>query len=111
MAFRFTDARPGRPDQRAIYALQLALVLVFVDAVTIFIPQGEFGIYGVFTLAMMQYGTVPATVWLLLVGMGATAALIDGGLRPVGRSRASWRACWAGTRLPAGLAASPPRCR
>ncbi|WP_153161338.1 branched-chain amino acid ABC transporter permease [Zoogloea sp. 1C4] len=64
----------------AIYALlALALVLVFAVTRVIFIPQGEFVAYGALTLAMMQAGTVPATVWLL-AGMGATAALIDGGL-------------------------------
>jgi branched-chain amino acid transport system permease protein len=63
----------------AIYALlALALVLVFAVTRVIFIPQGEFVAYGALTLAMMQSGAVPATVWLL-VAMGAAVTLIDGG--------------------------------
>ncbi len=62
----------------AIYALlALALVLVFAVTRVIFIPQGEFVAYGALTLAMMQGGHVPATVWLL-VAMGAAGALLDG---------------------------------
>jgi branched-chain amino acid transport system permease protein len=63
----------------AIYALlALALVLVFAVTRVIFIPQGEFVAYGALTLAMLQGGAVPATVWLLVI-MGALAAVIDGG--------------------------------
>ena len=62
----------------AIYALlALALVLVFAVTRVIFIPQGEFVAYGALTLGMMQSGTVPATVWLL-VALGAGAAVADG---------------------------------
>ncbi|NMG68085.1 branched-chain amino acid ABC transporter permease [Azoarcus indigens] len=62
----------------AIYALlALALVLVFAVTRVIFIPQGEFVAYGALTLAMVQAGTVPATVWLLL-GMGVFAAGLEG---------------------------------
>ncbi|MBR0567162.1 branched-chain amino acid ABC transporter permease [Azoarcus sp. L1K30] len=62
----------------AIYALlALALVLVFAVTRVIFIPQGEFVAYGALTLAMLQGGAIPATVWLLVI-MGALAAVIDG---------------------------------
>ena len=62
----------------AIYALlALALVLVFAVTRVIFIPQGEFVAYGALTLAMLQGGAIPATVWLLVV-MGALVAVIDG---------------------------------
>jgi len=62
----------------AIYALlALALVLVFAVTRVICIQQGEFVAYGALTLAMMQSGTVPATVWLL-VAMGVAVAVIDG---------------------------------
>ncbi|ANQ83402.1 branched-chain amino acid ABC transporter permease [Azoarcus olearius] len=62
----------------AIYALlALALVLVFAVTRVIFIPQGEFVAYGALTLAMLQAGAVPATVWLL-AGLGAVAAVLDG---------------------------------
>lgn len=62
----------------AIYALlALALVLVFSVTRVIFIPQGEFVAYGALTLASLQAGKVPGTIWLL-VGLGTTIALIDG---------------------------------
>lgn len=52
----------------AIYALlALATVLVFAVTRVIFIPQGEFVAYGALTLALLQLGQVPGTVWLLLV--------------------------------------------
>ena len=51
----------------AVYALLgLATVLVFTVTRVIFIPQGEFVAYGALTLAMLQTGKVPGTVWLLL---------------------------------------------
>src|SRR5450830_1803811 len=62
----------------AIYALlALALVLVFAVTRVIFIPQGEFVAYGALTLASLQAGKVPGTLWLL-VGLGTTIALLDG---------------------------------
>ncbi len=62
----------------AIYALlALALVLVFTVTRVIFIPQGEFVAYGALTLAALQAGKVPGTIWLL-VGLGATIAVLDG---------------------------------
>ena len=51
----------------AIYGLMaLALVLVFSVTRVIFIPQGEFVAFGALTMAMMQTGRVPTTLWLLL---------------------------------------------
>jgi branched-chain amino acid transport system permease protein len=51
----------------AIYALlALALVLVFAVTRVIFIPQGEFVSYGALTLASLQLGNRPGTLWLLL---------------------------------------------
>lgn len=51
----------------AIYALlALALVLVFAVTRVIFIPQGEFVAYGALTLASLQLGNRPGTLWLLL---------------------------------------------
>ncbi|MCB2023030.1 MAG: branched-chain amino acid ABC transporter permease [Rhizobacter sp.] len=61
----------------AIYALMgLALVLVFAVTRVIFIPQGEFVAYGALTLAMLQLGRLPGTVWLLLA-MALFATLLD----------------------------------
>ena len=61
----------------AIYALlALALVLVFAVTRVIFIPQGEFVAFGALTLASLQTGKLPGTLWLLL-GMGAVITLIE----------------------------------
>jgi branched-chain amino acid transport system permease protein len=61
----------------AIYALvALALVLVFSVTRIIFIPQGEFVAFGALTLASMQMGKVPGTVWLLLL-MAVAVAVLD----------------------------------
>lgn len=62
----------------AIYALLgLATVLVFTVTRIIFIPQGEFVAYGALTLAILQTGQIPGTVWLLLI-LAVVAALMDG---------------------------------
>jgi branched-chain amino acid transport system permease protein len=56
----------------AIYALMaLATVLVFAVTRVIFIPQGEFVAFGALTLALLQAGKVPGTVWFLLVLVAA----------------------------------------
>jgi branched-chain amino acid transport system permease protein len=61
----------------AIYALLgLATVLVFTVTRVIFIPQGEFVAYGALTLAILQTGKVPGTVWLLLI-LAVVAALMN----------------------------------
>jgi branched-chain amino acid transport system permease protein len=61
----------------AIYALvALALVLVFSVTRIIFIPQGEFVAFGALTLASLQTGKVPGTVWLLLL-LAVAAAVLD----------------------------------
>jgi branched-chain amino acid transport system permease protein len=61
----------------AIYALlALAIVLVFAITRVIFIPQGEYVAYGALTLAMLQLGKTPGTVWLLLA-LAALAAAIE----------------------------------
>ena len=61
----------------AIYALlALALVLVFAVTRVIFIPQGEFVAYGALTLASLQAGQAPGTLWLLLA-MGAAVTALD----------------------------------
>lgn len=61
----------------AVYALlALATVLLFAVTRVIFIPQGEFVAFGALTLALLQTGKVPGTVWFLLLLAGA-AALLD----------------------------------
>ena len=47
--------------------LAIALVLVFAVTRIIFIPQGEFVVFGALTLAMLQQGKIPGLVWLLLL--------------------------------------------
>ena len=61
----------------AIYALlALATVLVFAVTRIIFIPQGEFVAFGALTMALLQAGQRPGTVWLLLI-MAAAVAVLD----------------------------------
>jgi len=61
----------------AIYALMsLALVLVFAVTRIIFVPQGEFLAYGALTLASLEAGKVPGTIWLL-AALGAAAFAFD----------------------------------
>jgi len=58
----------------AVYALlALATVLVFAVTRVIFIPQGEYVAFGALTLALLQTGKVPGTVWFLLVLAGVVA--------------------------------------
>ncbi len=61
----------------AIYALlALALVLVFAVTRVIFIPQGEYVALGALTLASLQAGRMPGTVWLLL-GAGVLVTAVE----------------------------------
>ncbi len=74
----------------AIYALlALSLVLVFAVTRVVFIPQGEFVAYGALTMASLQLGKTPLTIWFLLA-LAVMVALLDlvAGLRagrPVSR--------------------------
>ena len=62
----------------AIYALlALALLLVFTVTRIIFVPQGEFISYAALSLALLQAGRLPGTVFVLVIG-GLVAALFDG---------------------------------
>ncbi|WP_309573158.1 branched-chain amino acid ABC transporter permease [Deinococcus sp.] len=62
----------------AVYALlALALVLVFAVTRVIFIPQGEFVVFGTLTLASFQLGKVPGTLGLLL-SLLTVAAVMEG---------------------------------
>ncbi len=76
----------------AIYALvALALVLVFAVTRVVFIPQGEFVAFGALTMALLQAGRLPGTVWLLLL-MAALVAVLDA----LQARREAWpRARWA----------------
>lgn len=60
----------------SIYALiALALVLVFLVTRILFVPQGEFVSFSALTLAAFNIGQVPATIWILLGGAVASAAM------------------------------------
>src|SRR6188508_1747724 len=73
----------------AIYALlALALLLVFAVTRVIFVPQGEFISYAALSLALLQAGRLPGTVYVLVIG-GLVAALFDSVLAI--RERAWWR--------------------
>src|SRR5690242_12293491 len=73
----------------AIYALlALALVLVFSVTRVIFVPQGELVAFGALSLALMQAGRVPPTLWLLLVL--AAVALVVEALRAWRRLPVDW---------------------
>jgi branched-chain amino acid transport system permease protein len=51
----------------AIYALlSVALVLIFTVTRVIFVPQGEFVAFAALTMAALDAGSMPGTVWLLL---------------------------------------------
>jgi branched-chain amino acid transport system permease protein len=60
----------------AVYVLlALALVLVFTVTRIIFIPQGEFVAFAALTLAMLENGRFPGTVWLVLAAGLAVCAM------------------------------------
>jgi branched-chain amino acid transport system permease protein len=61
----------------AIYALlSLALVLVFAVTRVIFIPQGEFVAYGALSMAAINSGNLPPTMWLVVI-LGIVVAALD----------------------------------
>jgi branched-chain amino acid transport system permease protein len=66
-----------------IYGLiAIALVLVFAVTRILFLPQGEFVTFGALTLAMLQDGRTPGSVWLLLaLAVCATATELFDRLR------------------------------
>jgi branched-chain amino acid transport system permease protein len=67
----------------AIYALlALALLLVFTVTRVIFVPQGDFITFAAMSLAMLEAGRVPGTIWILVIGGLAAAAIeVAGALR------------------------------
>jgi branched-chain amino acid transport system permease protein len=78
----------------AIYGLMaLALVLVFSVTRVIFIPQGEFVAFGALTMAMMQAGRMPTTLWLLLA-LAAAVLVVE-----LVRWRAGGLVSWPATLL------------
>ena len=75
----------------AIYALvAIALVLVFAVTRVVFIPQGEYIAFGALTMAIMQTGKTPGTVWLLLLLTAIAVAM---------EIVAAWRGQWPMRRV------------
>ncbi len=90
----------------AIYALlAAALVLVFSVTRVIFIPQGEFVAFGALTLASLQAGKVPGTLWLLAATGVAVAAADTLRLVRAGAARRLPRALVTSLGPPAALGA------
>ena len=92
----------------AIYVLvALGIVLVFLVTRIIFVPFGDLVAYGALTLAAIQAGERPGTIWLLL-GLAALAFLVEAGsLLRRGAAHRLPRAALAWLLLPAlpGVAA------
>ena len=60
-----------------IYALlSLSILLVFLVTRVLWVPAGEFLVFGALTLASLQQGQVPGTVWLA-AALGVTTALVE----------------------------------
>ena len=60
----------------AIYALlALALLLVFAVTRVIFVPQGEFITFAALSLALIESGRTPGTIYILVFGGLAAAAM------------------------------------
>jgi branched-subunit amino acid ABC-type transport system permease component len=77
----------------AIYALLgLAIVLVFSVTRVIMVPQGEFVTFGALTLAMLQAGRIPGTLWLLLA---ATLWVLGGLLIKLAIGKARFNSAYA----------------
>lgn len=73
----------------AIYALvALALVLVFAVTRVILVCQGDFVVYSALTLATLQAGVLPGTLWLLL-GCSLAGCALDCAIAL--RHRHAWR--------------------
>lgn len=60
-----------------IYALlALSILVVFIVTRVLWVPAGEFLVFGALTLALLQQGRVPGTVWLLSA-LGVATALLE----------------------------------
>ncbi len=69
-------AQDGLTNGAIYLLLAVALILVFGVTRIVLIPQGEFVSYGALTLASLQLGVMPGTVWLLLI-MASIAAVME----------------------------------
>lgn len=89
----------------AVYALlAIAIVLVFAVTRILFIPQGEFVVFGALTMVAVQAGQFPRLVWLA-VALGLLEAVADGWAFARGKQRGSRRAMALKAALPLAVAA------
>jgi len=91
----------------AIYMLlALALVLVFSVTRVLFLPQGEFVVFGALGFALLLKGQLPGTVWLLLT-FGAMTAVFDvAAAAPRRRAAVLLRTAALNLALPSAIAAA-----
>jgi branched-chain amino acid transport system permease protein len=88
----------------AVYGMMaLALVLVFSVTRVIFIPQGELVAFAALSMASLQAGRVPQTLWLLLVL--AALALVVETMRWRRGAQVDWSSTLVWTVLLPGVAA------
>lgn len=89
----------------AVYALlALALVLVYTVTRVILVPQGEFISYAALSLATLQAGKMPGTVYLLLAAGALVAALDGAAALRAGAARRLPRILAANVLLPLAIA-------
>jgi branched-chain amino acid transport system permease protein len=61
----------------SVYILMaVALVLVFTVSRIVFVPQGDLVAFSALTLAALEAGILPGTVWML-AGLSAFAVIFD----------------------------------
>jgi branched-chain amino acid transport system permease protein len=73
-----------------VYAqLAIAILLVFLVTRVLFVPQGEFVVLGALTLADLQRGRTPGTLWLL-IALAAVALAIEAARAARARDGAGW---------------------
>jgi len=68
-------AQDGLTNSAIYLLLALATILIFGVSRIIYVAQGEFVSFGTLTLASLQMGHTPGTVWLLLLLAGLAAIM------------------------------------
>jgi len=68
-------AQDGLTNSAIYVLLALATILIFGVSRILYVPQGEFVSFGALTLASLQVGATPGTVWLLLLLAGLAALM------------------------------------
>jgi branched-chain amino acid transport system permease protein len=84
-----------------VYALlALSILLVFLVTRVLWVPAGDFLVFGALTLALLQQGQVPGTVWLC-GALGLTTAAVE--------TWRSWRSGeWRGWAMVVGISLGTP---